>query len=390
MNKFFLESYLHILMLFFILFYLFINIFNGFSNVLGGGDLFVLIYISLGGMFFFFERIYVNTIRINKIEFIVGLFFCYYIFKAIWDFNFDGQKVFSYTFGTTGGMILFFIMGYVFSFIKIGRFSKILIYVILFILLFSLFYLYSLNLSNKRLDVFLLSDLDVSYQRIGDFLSIVNIIIFSVIFSYYNKYKKINNLILLLFFVSTTVIIFLLSQLVGSNKAAVLSVILFLLYFVVNFERKDIFKYFLFSLLLSSIGYYYFSSLDLSGYRLFGFGGDVSSVSSRIELFYNNFLLHFFYNPIFGNLEVDKILTGEGTYIHSAFFYSLTHLGLIGFLIFSFLTYVVFKRTILYKEKYYLYLYLSVLFLAAIGTVVTWAVLWFVIGMISSLKLDGK
>jgi hypothetical protein len=75
-----------------------------------------------------------------------------------------------------------------------------------------------------------------------------------------------------------------------------------------------------------------FSDLRLEQFRIVGFsegriGGN--SLSSRIDLLRSNFLTQFGYAPIFGNLNVDVLTTGEGSYAHSLISF-LSHVGIVG------------------------------------------------------------
>ena len=73
-------------------------------------------------------------------------------------------------------------------------------------------------------------------------------------------------------------------------------------------------------------------AIDITKYRLFGFDeGSLMNESSvaRLEIAVNNFAPQFEYAPIFGNFFVDRLTTGEGTYLHSLLAV-IPHLGLVG------------------------------------------------------------
>jgi hypothetical protein len=138
-----------------------------------------------------------------------------------------------------------------------------------------------------------------------------------------------------------------------------------------------------------------YMGIDLSMTRLGGFGsGGVSSVSSRLELL-DNFGVQFAYSPIFGNINVACLTTGCGSYVHSFLATVLTHTGLIGF--FILLSYFILaykerlimlrlpgKQVLLTSNVYNLFtllLFSGILFVAILATSLTWATLWFAVGL---------
>ena len=202
----------------------------------------------------------------------------------------------------------------------------------------------------------------------------------------------------------------LLSQMIGSNNTLVnLGGLLFattIFYIFINFTKaenllsriklnvKKIFFSKLSSKLFGSIfislfivfvllvGLINFFDIDLDQFRIFGFGsGDVSSVSSRLAL-WDNFLIHFDYNPIFGNMAVDALTTGEGTYVHSFIATLLTHLGIVGFILFFIYLFVAIKeklnnqRDIYVNNLFALYsliVFAGIFAIASFGTFITYS-----------------
>jgi MFS family permease len=135
-------------------------------------------------------------------------------------------------------------------------------------------------------------------------------------------------------------------------------------------------------------------ALDVPGdsFRILGFGGEsVDSIDTRAEIFRNNFITHLSYNPLLGNMRVDLLTTGEGTYVHSLLSL-LTHLGVVGFALF-----MLFLRSLYLKiarpgrpmvgevEKSYalfrLFALGTVLLAALFSAFFVWTPLWFCIGM---------
>jgi hypothetical protein len=210
-----------------------------------------------------------------------------------------------------------------------------------------------------------------------------------------------------------------LSQMIGSNNTLVnLGGLLFattIFYIFINFTKsenllsqiklniKKIFLSKLTSKLFGSIfvslfivfvllvGLINFFDIDLDRFRIFGFGsGDMSSISSRLALL-NNFFIQFDYNPIFGNMDVDRLTTGEGSYTHSFILSLLSHLGIIGFILFFIYLFVAIKEKLnnhnnLFVNNllslYSLVVFAGIFAIASFGTFITWIPLWFLLGLI--------
>lgn len=138
--------------------------------------------------------------------------------------------------------------------------------------------------------------------------------------------------------------------------------------------------------------------LTPSMFRMFGYGSwAISSFTSRFELLRENFIPQFSYSPIWGNVNVDRLTTGEGTYVHSVFVYPLTHTGVVGFLIFVIAIYLGIRA--IYPRLFWVQndhpareagihlllmklaiVYICVLVVGAISSSIHWAVLWYFIG----------
>jgi len=135
--------------------------------------------------------------------------------------------------------------------------------------------------------------------------------------------------------------------------------------------------------------------IDLTMTRLGGFGsGEVSSVSSRLALL-DNFAVQFAHSPFFGNMNVDCLTTGCGSYVHSLLATLLTHTGFFGFFLFSSYLILAYKerlkvennqaqKSVLAANIFNLYSMLffsAVLLIAIVGTSLTSATLWFTMGV---------
>lgn len=166
---------------------------------------------------------------------ILVLFFIYFILSIV---IYDLNSLKSHTVGTTGGIILFYLLGIFISInskIFIINSKKNILYASLFFSLVIASLLFDTTfelLKLLRTDIFLISKFDELYQRPGNFLIIIfltySYFISLLINSLFNELKNVTYLIFLLY-VFNTFNILLLSQLFGSNHAFVVVLIIFLL-----------------------------------------------------------------------------------------------------------------------------------------------------------------
>jgi len=137
-------------------------------------------------------------------------------------------------------------------------------------------------------------------------------------------------------------------------------------------------------------------SIEFDRLRITGYGsGAIRSVESRLEL-WENFPRHFADSPVLGNMAVDAETTGRGTYVHGVFGMLLTHTGVIGFVLFG--TAVVsaacwllrrpirpapFDRPSIERAEslHAATMLIAIVGLAGLGTAITWAPMWFVLGL---------
>ena len=146
----------------------------------------------------------------------------------------------------------------------------------------------------------------------------------------------------------------------------------------------------------------YYFNIDLSRYRIFAFGhSDENALSSRWQML-ENYPEQLDYSPILGNMAVDRLTTGSGTYAHSFILSLLSHLGLIGFVIFFSYLYLAFKEKMNFTQEYtsnryvqnsmtyYSFLvFLGIFLIASIGVFITWIPLWFLLGLLfTPIKLQ--
>ncbi len=416
-----------------LLIYLFTNI-----KFIGEGSpaLSVLVFSVLLGGLIVLEILLNQNVYIKKSFLVLILFFIYFIVNITLNRPNDLKAL---LLATSGGIILFYILGSLVSINLLYIKEKILnsnqflnifnfFYTVLTIIFLVLFLDTFITLmANVRTDLFLLADLDGMYQRPGAFL-VISFFIYSFMtafFLFVNKYAKKSKFMVLItliifgLYCLLTIVGMLLSQLIGSNNTLVnLGGLLFattIFYIFINFTKaenllsqiklnvKKIFFSKLSSKLFGSIfislfivfvllvGLINFFDIDLDQFRIFDFGsGDVSSVSSRLAL-WNNFLIHFDYNPIFGNMAVDVLTTGEGTYVHSFIATLLTHLGIVGFILFFIYLFIAIKEKLkssnnLYVNNlfalYSLIVFAGIFAIASFGTFITYTPIWFLLGLL--------
>lgn len=372
---------------------------------------------------------------------VLVIFWIYFIVKIAIDIG-DPLAVKSYMFGTTGGMITFYILGALTSVILTNinilytRFNKFYIFDALVLAYFIINAIMLLNLYNvleakMRDDIFAITQEKVDYQRPGDFI-VISYLLSVFLYVRYIGFKKNFNIFVLkvgrtlVFSLMTlsTMLSLIATQMIGSNKSAVL---VLMTYFILItgralLSKKNIrtyisnkyrslfklifFRYFLYIIIFSIVGvlisvtvllaFSYYFNIELSTTRLGGYGeGFYNPLATRIDLF-TLFLPHMSYSGLLGNMNVDCMTTGCGTFIHSSLLMLLTHTGIVGLLLFC--TYLLFalkesnKLRGYYNEssvfieninQLYLKVILAVVFMMSlIGTAISWSVLWFLFGMV--------
>jgi len=417
-----------------LLLYLFTNI-----KLIGEGSpaLSILtLSIIIGVFLLVLEIVLKKNIYIKKSFFFLILFFTYFIVNITLNRPDDLKALIV---ATSGGIILFYILGSLVSinllyikekilnsnqFLNMFNFFYIAFSIFFFVLFIDTFRTLAANI---REDLFLIADLDGMYQRAGAFLVIIFFIysFMTAFFLFVNKYAKKSKLVNLMTFVLfglyclLTIGGMLLSQMVGSNNTLVnLGGLLFattIFYIFINFTKSEnllsqiklnIKKIFLSKLgsklfgsifvsvvivLVLLVGLINFFDIDLDQFRIFGFGsGEMSSVSSRLAL-WDNFSIQFEYNPIFGNMAVDILTTGEGTYTHSFIGTLLTHLGIVGFMLFFIYLFIAIKeklnnqRNIYVNNLFALYgiiVFIGIFAIASFGVFITYVPMWFLLGLI--------
>lgn len=413
---------------------------------------FLALFFILCGLLFLWRVSLSQTITIRHSTLYLLSFFAYFTFRIGVDTgSLDGLK--GNTLSTTSGVVLFYIIGALASIILEGHFKnsrtikKYFFYYTLFfiaylivsmLLLASVFFELTAKL---RLDILLIDDDKGSYQRPGNFL-VISYILLILLYAQFLSLKAIRSnfkvrlasVIAHVLFLTYTLTSLFVAQIIGSNNATVLiaglgvivitilmllclnSIKVFLSVKPLSFVRLifgklssrlivlSIFALAIFIFVLWVAAN--FLRIDLSMTRIGGFGsGEISSITSRLELL-NNFLIHFEYSPLWGNMNVDCLTTGCGSYVHSFLLSLLTHTGLIGFILL--LVYFI----LAYRERFRiarrfdkshitlefniynlfaLLFFSAILFISVVGTFFSWAVIWFSMGLFfPGIALKGK
>jgi hypothetical protein len=345
----------------------------------------------------FFLKLFTARVVVYKHFLIFILFLFYFIFKAIFQYD-DLSRFFSYSLGTSGGIVLFYLLG-TFLTLNVIKNRRIIYFFNnkYFILICCLFFfdvalalILKNALVNVRLDIFLISDLEDGYQRAGDFLTILFFMGTMLVFFILRNIRKIS--VSFLVFFLYLIMLFLvgaISQIIGSNKGLVVPVLICLSVFFVflrDFKGRgrNITKLFL---LMGGgvILVYTFLRFDFSSLRVLGYGaGESSSLQSRYEIFVRNFYVHFTHSPYVGDLNVDTLLTGQGSYVHSFLFFTLTHFGIVGFLILFSYLFSCYRSIIGEEEQFKLnrIIFIIILGISILTTAVFWPVIWFIIGVL--------
>jgi hypothetical protein len=303
--------------------------------------------------------------------------------------------------------------------------SPSLIYIsIICLVTFILFFvndIYQLNRLRAQ-ELLLLTTIDVEYyQYKGNLLFIQFLNTCSLFVAYFSSCTKISVRILFISFTFIALLTYLqvgYAMLLGSNSGVIsicCSFLVFVGYLIFiykttkytkasinfyNLNKCTLISIFLFgsiafifadNILFHIIDILDSMMIDTSRIRLFGYGSELTSFTARHDIMKNNFMTHFLYNPLTGNMYVDYYTTGGGTYVHNILSF-ITHTGIIGFMFFAWFVIQSYKGmfhhahdidTLYYNHAYSVYrvMFLSLILLfGSLSSFLTWAPLWFGIG----------
>ena len=419
-------SLVQLLLLFF---YLGLNIIN--IGESGGAALPLLVAFSLISVGVLFIQAMSKTIVIHFSLFFFLLFIVWIALKVVIDLS-DIQYLKQITIATTGGILLFFFIGIfskqaldVISKVKVSLFSVKVVLLIFLTISFSIFSSFQSRLL-ERTDIFYIEGVEGGYQRPGNFLIIIFIIVsFALLSIASHKSTKMKfSLFLWLMVYSLGFIAALVSsQMFGSNTATANLVAIYLITVVLSlfsFNKKvrlaflsdKIGSLFSKGLIIKLIKYSFVSIItifvialigiqvtgfDVNKTRVFGFGsGDISSIGSRSSIFKETGLDQLSYAPILGDMNVARIITGDaGSYLHNFLPNVMSELGLFGLLIVIILFLLVFLNLIknvknnskndigfqrFVTNVWLLFVLLFLFIYANFAVEKSWVVLWFYIG----------
>jgi hypothetical protein len=367
------------------------------------------------------------------------LLYIYFLFSVIFDTG-EIELVILYSVSPTGGLLFFYLIGIASSACmsaiierKINSTSQqgidisILAFMIASLTIALL--LFKDNSVGLSEGVFAMIKGRDDYQKIGDYLSVFFILISSIFFYGWNihvfglnKKSRFIYITTIIVYFCISFLLMLITQMFGSNSgpmvifAVSIYTILMLKVqtdlgmknsgigsksFLILDEKRLFVNYALKSLPLIGalllIMYFiavHVFDLDISTFRIFNYGQSddlvTNSIVARIDVL-DYYAQQFSYNPIFGNMIVDKLTTGDGTYAHSLLLSLQSHLGIVGVGFFVlYLAYLVDENKIarlnegtrleiadnLYKKG----LATLIIVLAIASAFFTWMPLWFVLG----------
>lgn len=422
-------SLVQILLLFF---YLALNITN--IGESGGAALPLLVAFALISVAVLFIQGVCKTIVIHFPLLLFLLFIVWISLRVVIDLS-DIQYLKQITIATTGGILLFFFIG-IFSKQALGIINKteVSLFSLKIVLLtfltisFSIFSSFQSRLL-ERVDIFYIEGVEGGYQRPGNFLIIIFIIVsFALLSIASHKSTKIKfSLFIWLVIYSLSFIGALVSsQMFGSNTATANLAAIYLITFVLSlfsFNKKvrlgflsdKIGSLFSKGVIIKLIKYSFVSIItifvialigiqvtgfDVNKTRIFGFGsGDISSISSissRSSIFKETGMDQLSYAPILGDMNVARIITGDaGSYLHNFLPNIMAELGLFGLLIVISIFLLAFSTLIINIKNnpkdnagfqtfianvWLLFVLLFLFIYANIAVDKSWVVLWFYIG----------
>ena len=342
-----------------------------------------------------------------------SVFFVSFIFlialRMIYDF--EPSKVKELLVGTTGGILLFYILGSLVNFNmsvfrELWRMYPLNGALSFSCLIFVIIYSYLSFITSNSQDQAVMSSFinaDGSYQRKGSILTLIYII--SVLAYFYSR-ENLDKLrkYYFIFMIPFTVTMLFYSQYVRSNSAfvTILAIYLFTILFDFSYLKfKSRLSIFCIGLLLIFCALAVMSSvlpkyLDFfSHFRIFGYGKfEFSSVTSRINLFAAS-LDQFNYGPILGDLNSDLKSGQAGKYPHNLLAHALTHLGLVGFVL-MFLACVALlirgrfdilvrnlckTNPIIVANGHLSAIIFPIVCISVLFQTITWAPFWFIVGL---------
>ena len=397
----------------------------------GGVSLGLLVTIfgafALESLFIFIKK-NKDNIFINKSLFFFILLILYISLRIVTDIS-DIDYLRSFWFSTTLGCLLFYLLGAFIAWVtkEINLWCNKNKYLSRYNYYLGFFYILCNSLLNlhvfvkllpRRRPVFFLIDKFGFYQRPGNFIIINTFLIAYCYFNIQSNNKK--NYLLDIFYFSYFIITILLIQFVGSNNGflgvfGILFLSIVYKYFLLN-ENKNEQKSFvsedkpktinkcilscfkklgLISVCLFVILFLFFTAFRslMPPIRIlhYNLNEEYNPLDDRLTMLRENFSPQLSVNPIMGNMDADNIISGKGTYVHSFILSMMTHIGIVGVILFFLYFFsAVFEH---YKSLHYaknyksfylkLFVFLITIFIflmANIASFFSWNPIWFVLG----------
>jgi hypothetical protein len=422
-------DYLSFISIIFFLIYLYINIISVGSF---GKALPILFLYFLCSSIILLLTIFHHSFKPKDFEIfnlaILIIFWLWIVFRSLYDLN-DLYQLKQITVATTGGIILFYATGFLFricfEFIRNSENINLIISGVFIIFLILLIWL-GINWYERLIFTeFKLDGVSGKYQRPGNFISISYIVISLLITNFTNI--KYNQYLIVLYGI-ISIFLLICSQLIWSNSATgvILGVYLITLFFnhfkfqkkLIELKVNVIFKdkknlkiifnsfFFLFLTIVVLISFTYLFGGNFSDLRIFGFGtGLMNSLVLRYDQIIKYGLSQITYSPLFGNMNVAYMVTGNpGITLHSLFLNVTASLGIVGLMMMLTLIWLILKKIIQdikikssddeviqrISKIQILVLFLFIILFANISTGFTWAVLWFTIGFSNKIMILDK
>lgn len=359
-------------------------------------------------------------IRLNYWVIWFALLISWLSLRVVLDLN-DIYYLKQITFGTTGGILLFFILGVGVSVsyqAVVNGFCRARLFVYILVACFFAVIFLILTLADRMHEnYFVITGINGAYQRPGNFLSIIYMLLSYAYVAKLSMFRlEFRCITIRRFTVYTslfTLYTFLclgLSQMIGSNSATGMILVLYVVTVMVTIlPLKNLSSYMyafsskqLFLLFKAGLGVIFgvsvflfvlFSFFDIDRLGIFGFGsGEVNSLSSRLDILFNTFEMQAGHSPIFGNMNVAGEVTGSsGATLHNLFPYVLANLGIIGLslilLLLIGLVWGVRSSSVadhisnVLLGSYRIYAVIAIVFFANLSTGISWPVLWFGLGL---------
>lgn len=392
-------------------------------------------FVALAGAVFFLQLMK-NQISLRQHFVVFLLFVLWVVLRVIVDLG-DMEHLKQLTLATTGGILLFFLLGTfarnaLDTLININlKLTSSKLILLTFLLVSTLIFLSFKGRLLDRDDIFYITDVEGGYQRPGNFLIILFVMTSFAFISItsHPRTRKIISLFVWLGIYSISLALALISsQMIGSNAATANLLALYLMTCVLallSFNKsirhvfynkklrlplskrtcKKLIKYAITTLvavIFLSIIAIQATGFDLSKTRAFGFGtGSNSSVTSRFDILLETGATQMGYAPFLGNVNVAELTTGNaGRTLHNFIPNLLAELGLVGLLIVLTLLFLVGRHLVRNIKKaskegkdlgqaiislWLLFVLLFLFLYANLSVGKSWPVMWFYLGFAVSV-----